>query len=436
MLNISDNSIRNEVPLEQLDSLNSIKSSGLVLAFRRWLIAITLIGLVILFLPWTQNVRGSGAVTTLYPDQRVQGVQSTIDGRIDLWYVNEGDTVDKGDTIVRITEIKDAYFDPKLLERTRAQINAKSGAVDGYQSKIEALERQIVALDNLLEVKTQQLVLKIKSDSMNFVAANIEQSIAEIQYLRADTLFSEGLNSRAEWEQKMQKWQRSNAYAIKAENDWQQRIAELASTQAEYAEKRAKAESEYYATKSMLENAKAELAKLENALSNYEVRQSLYIVRAPKRGVVSRIFKRGLGENVKAGEELGLLIPITYERAVEIFVQPVDLPLLKLNQHARIEFDGWPSIVFSGWPNTSFGTFGAQVFAIDNQVDEKGRYRVLLRPSEDDLDWPNELRFGAGAEGMLLLNDVPVWYEIWRQINGFPPEYYTGANLGKAVEKE
>jgi adhesin transport system membrane fusion protein len=436
MLNISDNSIRNEVPLEQLDSLNSIKSSGLVLAFRRWLIAITLIGLVILFLPWTQNVRGSGAVTTLYPDQRVQGVQSTIDGRIDLWYVNEGDTVDKGDTIVRITEIKDAYFDPKLLERTRAQINAKSGAVDGYQSKIEALERQIVALDNLLEVKTQQLVLKIKSDSMNFVAANIEQSIAEIQYLRADTLFSEGLNSRAEWEQKMQKWQRSNAYAIKAENDWQQRIAELASTQAEYAEKRAKAESEYYATKSMLENAKAELAKLENALSNYEVRQSLYIVRAPKRGVVSRIFKRGLGENVKAGEELGLLIPITYEMAVEIFVQPVDLPLLKLNQHARIEFDGWPSIVFSGWPNTSFGTFGAQVFAIDNQVDEKGRYRVLLRPSEDDLDWPNELRFGAGAEGMLLLNDVPVWYEIWRQINGFPPEYYTGANLGKAVEKE
>lgn len=436
MLNISDNSIRNEVPLEQLDSLNSIKSSGLVLAFRRWLIAIAVIGIVILFLPWTQNVRGSGAVTTLYPDQRVQGVQSTIDGRIDLWYVNEGDTVDKGDTIVRITEIKDAYFDPKLLERTRAQINAKSGAVDGYQSKIEALERQIVALDNLLEVKTQQLVLKIKSDSMNFVAANIEQSIAEIQYLRADTLFSEGLNSRAEWEQKMQKWQRSNAYAIKAENDWQQRIAELASTQAEYAEKRAKAESEYYATKSMLENAKAELAKLENALSNYEVRQSLYIVRAPKRGVVSRIFKRGLGENVKAGEELGLLIPITYEMAVEIFVQPVDLPLLKLNQHARIEFDGWPSIVFSGWPNTSFGTFGAQVFAIDNQVDEKGRYRVLLRPSEDDLDWPNELRFGAGAEGMLLLNDVPVWYEIWRQINGFPPEYYTGANLGKAVEKE
>lgn len=435
MLNISNNSIRNEVPMDQLESLKSIKSEGLIKAFMRWLLVMAAIGLIILFLPWTQNVRGSGTVTTLYPDQRVQGIQSVIDGRIDYWYVNEGDTVDEGDTIVRITEIKDAYFDPQLIERITTQIDAKAGAVSGYASKAEALRNQLIAIDNLLDVKTQQLVLKIQSDSMNFEAAVIEQQVAEIQFRRADTLFQEGLNSRAEWEQKMQKMQRSRAYTTQAENKWRQSIAELESMKADYAEKRAKAQSELFATQSAYENARGEMAKLENMRSNYEVRQSLYMVRAPKRGVVSRIFKRGLGENVKAGEELGLLIPVSYEMAVEVFVQPVDLPLLKLGQHARIEFDGWPSIVFSGWPNTSFGTFGAEVFAIDNQVDAKGRYRVLLRPSKNDLSWPAELRFGAGAEGMLLLNDVPVWYEIWRQINGFPPEYYTGADLVKSQDK-
>lgn len=435
MLNISNNSIRNEVPMDQLESLKSIKSEGLIKAFMRWLLVMAVIGLIILFLPWTQNVRGSGTVTTLYPDQRVQGIQSVIDGRIDYWYVNEGDTVDEGDTIVRITEIKDAYFDPQLIERITTQIDAKAGAVSGYASKAEALRNQLIAIDNLLDVKTQQLVLKIQSDSMNFEAAVIEQQVAEIQFRRADTLFQEGLNSRAEWEQKMQKMQRSRAYTTQAENKWRQSIAELESMKADYAEKRAKAQSELFATQSAYENARGEMAKLENMRSNYEVRQSLYMVRAPKRGVVSRIFKRGLGENVKAGEELGLLIPVSYEMAVEVFVQPVDLPLLKLGQHARIEFDGWPSIVFSGWPNTSFGTFGAEVFAIDNQVDAKGRYRVLLRPSKNDLSWPAELRFGAGAEGMLLLNDVPVWYEIWRQINGFPPEYYTGADLVKSQDK-
>jgi hypothetical protein len=34
----------------------------------------------------------------------------------------------------------------------------------------------------------------------------------------------------------------------------------------------------------------------------------------------------------------------------------------------------------------------------------------------------------------MLLNDVPVWYEIWRQLNGFPPEYYepTASSAQKA----
>jgi hypothetical protein len=31
---------------------------------------------------------------------------------------------------------------------------------------------------------------------------------------------------------------------------------------------------------------------------------------------------------------------------------------------------------------------------------------------------------GTGANGLSLLNDVPVWYELWRNINSFPPDYY------------
>jgi hypothetical protein len=119
-------------------------------------------------------------------------------------------------------------------------------------------------------------------------------------------------------------------------------------------------------------------------------------------------------------------VPIEPKLGVEIYVRPVDLPLIRRNQHARIEFDGWPTIVFSGWPNTSFGTFGAEVVAIDQALEPNGRYRVLLRPDPDDLPWPEPLRFGSGARGMLLLNEVPVWFEVWRQLNGFPPEYYTG----------
>jgi hypothetical protein len=35
------------------------------------------------------------------------------------------------------------------------------------------------------------------------------------------------------------------------------------------------------------------------------------------------------------------------------------------------------------------------------------------------------VKIGSGARGVALLNSVPVWYELWRQLNGFPPDYYT-----------
>jgi hypothetical protein len=32
---------------------------------------------------------------------------------------------------------------------------------------------------------------------------------------------------------------------------------------------------------------------------------------------------------------------------------------------------------------------------------------------------------GGGAVGFALMSDVPIWYELWRQVNGFPPDLYT-----------
>jgi len=117
--------------------------------------------------------------------------------------------------------------------------------------------------------------------------------------------------------------------------------------------------------------------------------------------------------------------PSEYELAVETYVKPLDLPLMNIGQKIRIQFDGWPAIVFSGWPNVSHGTYGGEIYAIDQFISENGMYRVLVRPDPDDYDWPEALRFGSGASNFMLLNDVPIWYELWRNINDFPPEFYS-----------
>jgi len=98
-------------------------------------------------------------------------------------------------------------------------------------------------------------------------------------------------------------------------------------------------------------------------------------------------------------------------------------------------FVGFPEIVFSGWPKASSGTFGGEIVAVESNVSANGKFRVIVKEDAKDKPWPKELKIGAGAQGITLLNNVPVWFELWRNINGFPPDYYKKTDL-KTTEKK
>ena len=133
---------------------------------------------------------------------------------------------------------------------------------------------------------------------------------------------------------------------------------------------------------------------------------------------------KNLNLEVKDGEMIAEIVPDNIRFAVEMFVKPLDLPLLAKGQKVRFLFDGFPAIVFTGWPAASSGTFGGEIAAVESNVSVNGKFRVLVKEDPSDRPWPKELKMGAGAQGIALLKNVPVWYELWRNINGFPPEYY------------
>ncbi len=426
MLNISKNTVSDRIDSSQYKSLHMSQTSREMRLFSYWLYGLIAILIIFMFLPWTQVVNGRGQVTALYPQQRPQTIQSPIPGRIERWLIAEGDTVSAGDTLLVLSEVKDEYFDPNILQRLQQELTAKESSVVAYADKAIALRNQIGFLRDNLKVKLIQTKQKIQADSNAFAAADIQKQLAEIQFKRADTLFKDGVVSRFDVEKRRQYLQESLAKAIDTRNKYRNSLSDLEAITAEYQEKIAKAESDLYSAESAGLTAQADVAKLRVKQANVQVRQDNYYLKAPQNGMITRINFTGVGENIKEGDPVLEIMPLVYQLAVELFVRPVDLPLLKKNQHARIEFDGWPAIVFTGWPNVSFGTFGAKVFAIDNVLDKNGRYRILLEKDDADLPWPEPLRFGAGANGMLLLNDVPIWYEIWRQFNGFPPDFYTG----------
>jgi adhesin transport system membrane fusion protein len=438
MLNISNNQLNKTIDLKSFKSGKEIFNKEYYKSLNKFLLVFALLGFILMFLPWTQNITSQGVVTTLTPGQRPQDIQSQIPGRIEEWFVREGDYVKKGDTILRISEVKSAYFDDRLIERTNEQITAKSSSVIAYQAKVAALGRQIAALQQERSLKTAQTKnkllqskLKVKSDSIKFEAAKTNLKIAEKQFIRTETLQKEGLKAVIDVEEKGLKLQETQAKLIGQENALLASKNEILNAQLEltrigatFADKISKAQSDMYTAQSSGFDAKVQVSKLENSNSNYKVRSSLLYISSPQNGFINKAIKGGIGGTFKEGESLVGIMPEKYDLAVETYVRPIDLPLLHIHEKVRVQFDGWPAIVFSGWPNVSYGTYGAKVIAIERFISDNGKYRVLLAPDEKDHTWPTAIRVGSGAKTIALLEDVPIWFELWRQLNSFPPNYY------------
>jgi adhesin transport system membrane fusion protein len=437
MLNLSSNSVDHKVDKRLYTSFQLLVDYKI----KRILLILLLVGFVlfciVLFLPWTQNISSKGVVTTLKPDQRPQTINSVIAGKIEKWHVQEGDSVKKGDTILFISEIKDEYFDPQLLSNTQDQIKSKELKVSSYMEKVKALDNQIDAMLRTKNLKLEQAKnyvkqasLKIASDSMDVQAAETNLRVAEKQFIRIEELYVQGLKSLSDLEEKKLKSQETKAKFFSAENkllgsknELINAKVELSSIASQFMDKLAKAESEKYASLSSMYEAEATVTKMQNQYINYSVRSGYYYITAPQDGFITKTLKSGIGETIKEGEQLVSIMPADYDLAVSMYIRPMDLPLIQSGQELRLIFDGWPTIVFTGWPNMSYGTFGGKIVAVDNFISENGKYRILVAQSTD-APWPKQLKVGSGVRGMALLNEVPIWYELWRNLNGFPSDFY------------
>jgi multidrug resistance efflux pump len=209
---------------------------------------------------------------------------------------------------------------------------------------------------------------------------------------------------------------------------------ELNAINAEYAEKIAKASSDKSSALAAISDGQSEISKIVNKQASVDIRRNMYVVRAPQEGYVVKALKAGIGETLKETESICTLQPINPHLAVELYVNAMDVPLIQQGRIARLEFEGWPAIQFSGWPSVSVGTFAGKVKVIDMIDSKNGKYRLLVTP--DNGNWPKQLRVGSGVYGWIMLDDVPVWYEIWRQLNAFPPSLKEVPEGGEKTGKE
>ena len=439
MLNISRVSIASRINNKDYTAFRILETKDTSTTLIKVFTILGLILIICMFLPWTQNIRAQGRVNTLNPSDRPQGVQSIIEGKIDRWFVREGDIVNKGDTILVLTEVKQEYLDPTILERTEKRIEAKEFSQEGYENKANNLDKQVSALMDEKVVKLQQndfklnqALAELQADSANYYAMEIQFDIAKKRLKRNQELYDQGIKSLRDLENNEREFQSQRFKYEKALADLQDVSNKISTLKAnkvaierEYDAKIFKTRAEENTATVNVYSTQEEIEKLSSDLNKLRERSKNYYLTSPIDGLITQSVREGIGEIVKPGENVVTIIPNELKLSAEVYVDPIDVPLLRKGQEVRLQFDGWPAVVFSGWPDNSIGTFEGYIFAIDQFISENGKYRVIIAPKAGDEEaWPELVRVGGGVNCIMLLKEVTVFYELWRQMNGFPPDFY------------
>ncbi|MGE0493721.1 MAG: HlyD family secretion protein [Vulcanimicrobiota bacterium] len=396
---------------------------------------VMLAGLVacLVLVPWRQTVVGKGEVTVFSPMQRPQTVDAQIKGRLQSWHVFEGELVSRGDLLCVIEDTDSKYLDPDLRLRLDNQIlaleNKRQAALlrlDTLESQRQNLEQASAAALPAAGEKQSQTVQKREMTRQKLLAAEQNEVTSRLNLERVEKLYAAGLRSQRDRELAEQSYVKSqtDTVALRAELDVAARDIAIAGLErqkiaTEIQEEILKVRDDSLKTQESLAETDEKLEKLRNELGALAVRERLRKVLAPADGRVARLAKFGPGEAVKEGDELALIVPTTQDQAVELFFTSFDAPLVTPGSQVRLMFDGFPAVPFAAWPWAAAGTFGGTVAVVDAVDDGKSRFRVLVRP---DGPWPgpDQLRVGGGATGWVMLGEVPLYYEMWRQLNAFP----------------
>ena len=452
-----------------MPSLRLARSSRRVRAIALALLAACVATILLMALaPWQQSALGVGAVIAFAPLERQQVVEAPVKGRLLRWgdNIHENAHVDKGQLIAEIQDI-DESFSGRLQQQlvnsqqtvvaARQQLAASQQAREAALHILESYEAQVRAYGTVKSetIAAQDAYIEMALKKMHAEEQQLTEYEAaipqlEAEFHRLEQLHAEGnvaLQKVQEVQRKLTeanaKVSRAQAYvaAAKAELDGKTRErsakAEKAQVDIDYAEAAlrkargdaAKAEGDVAKVRQELNKAEKEVLEMEVKVA----RQDNQVVRAPFDGIIVRITPSLGAEILKEGDALCTIVPDTKDRAVQIWLDGNDAPLVERGQKVRLQFEGWPAVQFAGWPSVAVGTFGGEVNSVDATDDGKGKFRVLVRPDASDAPWPNEryLRQGVRANGWVLLNRVPLWYEFWRRLNGFPPVVSGNEPAGK-----
>jgi multidrug resistance efflux pump len=428
------------VPNPRFQAARLTQSPRLILTFSLLLVLMAVLAAVgMMTVPWRQTVLASGQVSIFDPMQRPQPVDAQIKGRLVELAVVEGQDVKKGQLIAILEDRDSKFLDPQQPRRWQEQLRALGDKQTATRSGIEALRGQSAALSDAMEAalpaadaKAAQARQKLEVLRQQLRIGEQDVLTARLQKERIETLFAEGLRSQRDLELAVQKQVETETYLQKmqgdiklAETDIELALLERAKTEADLSEKLQKVAESIAKAEGELAEVSEKMQKLQSEASIIDVRRNLQKILSPLDGRIIKLSKVGPGHMIKEGDTIATVVPPQRQQGVELFVKGLDTPLVEVGRPVRLMFEGFPAVPVVGWPWAAYGTFGGRVTVVDpiaTSEEDKSGFRIWVEPDPAEPSWPSSdsLRIDSKVRGWIMLDDVPLYYEIWRQLNAFP----------------
>ncbi len=438
-----------DIHIDDLAASSKLKSWELVQIppyLRRygwWSVRLLLIGfLLLMFVPWTQTITVSGQLSAYSPYERPQDIEAQITGRLKKWHVYEGVRVKQGELILELDDIDPSFMAPELLSLLEQQKVALEQTRTAALDRARQLEKRIGEMENLVkaaipsaEARVVEAENRVRAAEQRIIGAKVAFDTAELNVDRHRQLSTQGLVSQRELELTIQAAIASKAELKGAEaqlKEAQQNMKALGfgrdQISAEVLQRLLDAEAARAHALSEAAKAADQLASISLRLSNATQRRINSRIVAPIDGTVVKMAQVGVGETVRQGDKLVRISPTSEDKAAELTADGLDAPLLNPGRKVRLLFYGIPAIPLPAWPELMAGTYGGIIKVVDQVDDGRGNFRFWVVPDPQDRPWPEQIhvRQGTKVMGWVILNRVPLWYELWRRFNLFPPDYQEG----------
>ncbi|MFN0120443.1 MAG: HlyD family secretion protein [Blastocatellia bacterium] len=444
----------------RIKSLDAMRP-GRSLPLAALIVLLLLVGLALalVFVPWQQSVTGKGQVMIFSPMDRPQNIEAQISGRLKKWHVVEGQQVTAGQTIAEIEDIDAKFLDPRQAERLDAQKQALIASREAARSRLGALAAQLADLgkSRMAAIPGASERTAIARDRYRAAEQAVQQArqnteTADLNYKRIQELFdSGGLRSQRDLELAQLEivTQRTRHETALAQLEVARRDIDVAGLDKDRVVNDTAAQLNgirvtMASTRESIAKYDSDIPKLDVEIQNVRGRSAQRVITAPRAGRLVSVERVGTGETVKAGTVLAVLAPDTKDQAVEIYLSDFDAPLVAPGREVRLFFNGWPAVQFVGWPSVAVGTFAGRVRVLDAIDDGKGRVRAIVVPDREKIaqgkeePWPplDTLRPGTEARGWVMLSNVSLGWELWRQFNAFPASLPGNPSKNKKEARE